>query len=143
MLKTCSRCNEPKDESEFGTRGKKRPNEVFPYCKECRAIVSCMRRREIKHETFMQYGGCKCSCICGCNETEEDFLGLDHINDDGGKQRKELKIPGGINYYRWLKKHNWPDKDKLIVACHNCNLGRAMNSGLCPRAFHKIHPQSK
>lgn len=127
---TCSRCHEPKPITQFGPRSNKRKGH-YPYCKECRQVISCMQNKKLKRECFEQYGGIKCCCP-GCDVTILEFLCLDHKNDDGGKQRKKLKISGGINFYRMLKRKGWPYKDRLQVSCHNCNQGRQIMFGLCP-----------
>ena len=78
----------------------------------------------------------KCNC---CGEREIVFLSLDHINNDGGKQRKnEAKENGyyirGYDFYRQLVKTNFPPGFQLL--CMNCNHGRARNKDkICP---HKI-----
>lgn len=124
---TCSRCKADKDNDEFTTRGS-RPG-IFPYCRGCKRTTSQGYNRALKLETFAQYGGAKCNC---CGEEEILFLSLDHLKNDGGQQRRDLKVSGGLNFYRWLKKNQWPMKDQLQVSCHNCNQGRAMNGGICP-----------
>lgn len=59
-------------------------------------------------------------CVC-CNEDKQQFLCIDHINNDGAKHRKELNIRAGFRFYRWLIKNNYP-KDKFQLLCHNCNM---------------------
>ena len=81
--------------------------------------------KEFKDSAFNHYGGYVCVC---CGETEEAFLSLDHINNDGNEMRK---IHGsGIVLYRWLKNNNYPLE--LQVLCRNCNYGKHWNGGVCP-----------
>lgn len=70
-------------------------------------------------------GDLRCKC---CGEDEVDFLTLDHINDDGSKQRKELGMTGA-RFYLWLIRHGFPTP--LRILCFNCNIARSMR-GACP-----------
>jgi len=70
-----------------------------------------------------------------CGERHIEFLGLDHINDDGAAHRRDLGIGGGSSFYAWLRKTGYTYVG-LVVACHNCNQARAMY-GKCP---HKLAP---
>lgn len=82
-------------------------------------------RASLKKKVMNYYGG-KCEC---CGESEIAFLTLDHINNDGSKQRKELKRKGGgDHFYLWVIKNDFP-KD-LRILCFNCNCGR--RHGICP-----------
>jgi hypothetical protein len=73
-------------------------------------------------------------CRC-CGETEHDFLALDHVNDDGAEQRRQLAaelggLPTGERFYRWLARRGFPDIG-LQVLCHNCNHAKRLRDG-CP-----------
>lgn len=82
----------------------------------------------MRREIIDAYGG-KCYCCGLCGEINLDFLCLDHINRDGYKDGKR-----GRNFYLKLKRAGFPDKDKYRVACHNCNMARESNGGICPHA---------
>lgn len=77
-------------------------------------------------------------CVC-CGENTIQFLSIDHINNDGALHRKTLKSKGGNSFYKWLKKNNFPDGFQTL--CHNCNLGRAVNSSVCPHQIEKLSNQ--
>ena len=79
-------------------------------------------RKKIREELVIAYGG-KCNC---CGEAKIEFLALDHINNDGNIQRKE--IGSGIKFYLYLKRTTPKD---IQVLCHNCNLAKK-NYGKCP-----------
>lgn len=64
-------------------------------------------------------------CVC-CYENIYEFLALDHINGGGGAERKKL---GGGGYWIYLDKYH-PDGYQIL--CHNCNMGRQINNGICP-----------
>jgi len=77
----------------------------------------------LKNQVYLHYG-CKCAC---CGETIEEFLTIDHINNDGAKQRK--KNFAGRPFYQWIIRNNYPAD--LQVLCMNCNWGKRTN-GVCP-----------
>ena len=77
----------------------------------------------LKEEFFKIYGK-TCSC---CGEDNILFLTLDHINGDGGKERK-------IYDTRAIYKNAVKEKDrtKYQTLCFNCNQGKYINGGICP-----------
>lgn len=96
-------------------------------CVEITYDKSKIKRKNQKEIIINYYGG-KCFC---CGENNIKFLTIDHINNDGHKHHKEIKIGSGSNFYRWIIKNNFP-KNIFQVACYNCNCGRAKNNGICP-----------
>lgn len=82
-------------------------------------------RADHKIQVFENYGN-KCSC---CGENEHWFLTIDHINGDGNKHRKEIG-KAGSGFYKWLIDNQFPDGFQLL--CHNCNMGKHLNNGICP-----------
>ncbi len=82
-------------------------------------------RRRLVYEKY----GWKCAC---CGESEEYFLTIDHIKNDGNKNRK---IHGsGESLYSFIIKNNFP-KDIFQLLCMNCNLGKHRCGGVCPHQF--------
>lgn len=72
--------------------------------------------------------GSKCAC---CGETEQKFLTIDHVHNDGHMARKNKLHPHDtLNFYRWLAKHGFPSDFQLL--CMNCNFGKSRNNGVCP-----------
>lgn len=93
-------------------------------------------RMLIKHQVIEKYGN-KCAC---CGESQIWFLTIDHINNDGAKDRKEnfgRTNPATMSWYLKLKRE--PNRKDLQVLCFNCNLGKQLNGGICPH--HKISVQ--
>jgi hypothetical protein len=77
---------------------------------------------------FMAYGGYVCAC---CGETEPKFLSIDHINNDGAKERKSGVYGGsGTAFYLWLRKNAFPAGYQVL--CMNCQVGKHRNGGVCP-----------
>jgi hypothetical protein len=72
-------------------------------------------RERIKKETIEAYGGyCK-----NCGETDLIVLNIDHIYNDGYKDKRQ-GISGGFKLYQKLKREGYP-KGRHQVLCFNCN----------------------
>lgn len=99
----------------------------FKKCSICRSQTN-KRNRVIKLEIIKAYGG-KCQCPGGCDVVNPDWLSMDHIKGGGIKHRRELKVIG-LDFYRWLKKSNFPKRGFRLL-CYNCNLSRG-HLGQCP-----------
>lgn len=89
------------------------------------------KHSSMREETLMAYGNI-CNC---CKETNTRFLTIDHVNNDGYKHRAELKSRSTAHIHRLIKKEGYP-LDKYQILCYNCNMGKALNNGVCP---HKTH----
>jgi hypothetical protein len=82
-------------------------------------------RDKIKIEVFNHYGRI-CQC---CGETITEFLTIDHINNDGAKERRENGGIGGQTFYIRLKKLGFPPGYQVL--CFNCNCSKGVY-GYCP-----------
>lgn len=71
--------------------------------------------RKVRQGVLEAYGS-KCAC---CGESTPEFLGIDHIYNDGAYDRRVLKM-SGYTMYRFLKNNDYP-KDRYQLLCHNCN----------------------
>lgn len=85
-------------------------------------------RQKLKLEVFEHYGGVPPKCGC-CGEAHIEFLSIDHIAGGGEKHRRSIKKRAGINFYRWLRKNNFPKGYRVL--CHNCNCALGF-FGYCP-----------
>lgn len=95
---------------------------------ERRAIArKCANKRnaELRVEVLVVYGGV---CTC-CGRGEPEFLGIDHVNNDGAEHRREIG-GSGAKLYHWLEKHGFPKKGFQLL-CHDCNHGKHAH-GICP-----------
>lgn len=93
--------------------------------------VEAKRLQELKDETFKTYGGYKCVC---CGENNQKFLTIDHIDNNGGFHRKQMRLSGGVShFYKWLKRNDYPNGYQVL--CMNCNWGKGKNNGVCPHKF--------
>lgn len=82
-------------------------------------------KQKIRLQVLTHYGGNPPKCAC-CGETIVIFLVIDHINNDGAKQRKS--VASGSQMYYWLRKNNFPEGYQVL--CRNCNW--AKSQGGCP-----------
>lgn len=99
-------------------------------CFNCRRKGWAKQKRlnsKLKDTVYNAYGGYICKC---CGETEKSFLTIDHINNDGAKQRKRLKFKGaGSVIYGWLRRKKFPKGYQVL--CWNCQWGKR-KCGICP-----------
>jgi len=72
---------------------------------------------EDKKNCFEAYGGCVCKL---CNFKDIRALTLDHVNNDGAKERKTKRLTGN-HIYSYLRREGYPDKHRYQVLCFNCN----------------------
>ena len=74
----------------------------------------------------MEAYGSECAC---CGITEEVFLTIDHIDNNGSAHRREIgPKSGGVAIYGWLEHNDYPEGFQVL--CHNCNY--AKYRGVCP-----------
>ena len=67
-----------------------------------------------------------CSC---CGESDRRFLTLDHINNDGYKDKKRRRNLTYLMYKEVVKDRI---EGKYQILCWNCNCGKRSNRGICP-----------
>lgn len=89
-------------------------------------------RRTRRIEVLQHYGG-RCAC---CGETEPQFLGLDHINNDAGADRKHYKRRTAS----WQLAITKGLPPTYQVLCHNCNLAKGFYK-VCPHQL--LAPNNK
>lgn len=114
--------------------GKKRPEQSDKdQCNKCLNDRK-LRNIKLKKEIINTYGGqCKC-----CNESHINFLNIDHVNDDGSNHRKEV---GKGNVYVDLKNRDFPEGYQVL--CSNCNYGKRINRGICPKHLNLLSEQER
>jgi hypothetical protein len=91
-----------------------------------------LKRAELRKKILSHYGGSPPHCQCrGCYYSDHDcppeFLTIDHINNNGNKERKLFN--GQISFYNWIVKNNYPEGYRIL--CWNCNYAISRN-GYCP-----------
>lgn len=81
------------------------------------------RSRILRGKLFSMYGNaCKC-----CGETQEEFLTIDHINNDGKEHRETTPN----TFKRWEEMLATYRPDLYQTLCMNCNWGK-QQFGVCP-----------
>src|SRR5579859_2903822 len=115
----CAKCGRPKDDL------------TKVYCSHCRAGNNERSRQHYlkqRDQIFEAYGGYICVC---CGETLKTMLTLDHINNDGYKDRGARGVGDiyGRNFYQQLIREKFPSG--LQVLCANCNTSKMRNLGQC------------
>lgn len=130
------RANNPEKVRTYGKRGREKNKEKLRIRRQ--KYYGRMRAEEkekekfIRLECFNEYGRGELKCVC-CGENMVDFLTLDHILNDGYKERKEgaKRRMGGICLYKFLKKRGYPRKNEFQLLCYNCNCAKKF-TGVCP-----------
>lgn len=119
---TCVDCNEKKEIHAKGRCCNCKAKYWRNNNKEKAKNIAKKSRDKAREDVLGYYGG-ECAC---CKETIQEFLAMDHINNDGYKHRKNVK---SNSFYIWIRKNKYP-KD-LQILCHNCNLAKGFY-GKCP-----------
>ena len=70
----------------------------------------------LKLETICVYSNGTMKCVM-CGEHKLPCLSIDHIYGGGNKHRRELRL-AGVDFYRWLRKNEYPDGYRVL--CANC-----------------------
>ena len=81
-----------------------------------------LRQKTNRLKVISHYTKGKMTCMC-CNENQILFLEIDHMDNNGNKQRN-IKIED------WIIKNNYPNNFQIL--CSNCNKGKHLNYGTCP-----------
>jgi len=139
--KTCSKCKEALPLSSF-TKDKIRKDGLNYRCGNCtkedhridyikhterRKATVKVYNKAIKKELFDYYGR-KCKC---CGETENAFLSIDHVNNDGAEHKRKLggeRGTSGTIIYKSIINQGFPNTFQVL--CFNCNW--AKSHGGCP-----------
>ncbi len=90
-----------------------------------RRASSLRYKHRIRAEVYAAYGN---ACAC-CDERNQLFFTMDHVDNDGGDHRRE-GCGTGHDFHRKIKAEGFPPRYQIL--CYNCNFGRARNGGVCP-----------
>jgi len=108
-------------------------------CEKCLASKKAVQKRyaaktpernrlyflKIRKDVVEKYGGV---CAC-CGEPRFEFLTIDHVNNDGGVERKADQKAQGRSWFLRLRREE--KRSDLQVLCWNCNLAK-LHFGECP-----------
>ncbi len=109
----CVYCN---DESRVG---------AAVYGENCRVrnlARSKQSKVDLRQQILDAYGR---ECVC-CGEDIEEFLQLDHVDDNGSEERRHLN---GTSQYHELRRRGFPSEGYQML-CANCNWAKRL--GQCP-----------
>lgn len=129
---TCTQCGNthPFNLKFFTVSGQPSLFGLTRRCKECTNKKSnrdnIRRQRELRIEILTAYGNGRLACVC-CNESNQEFLCLDHIYGGGSAERKRIKTR---SLWYELRRQGFP-KGKHRTLCHNCNQSYGLY-GYCP-----------
>jgi len=96
-------------------------------CKDCSKKFARERHRQLRQLVIATYGG-KCTCPCGCNQSQWEYLGIDHKDGGGNQHRRQIGAPR--KFLQWIVKNSYPKTLRLL--CHNCHYAITFY-GYCPR----------
>lgn len=139
----CNECHKKREEGRKKRYQKAKEDGLCPVCtkintggklcEDCRKVWRTKTkkyRQKLKEEVFNAYGGVVCVC-CGIKNI--NMLELDHINNDGSKNRKELFGKNSCaQFYFTMRKQGFPPG--LQVMCASCNKAKHIN-GVCPHSL--------
>lgn len=130
--KPCSKCGEVKPLDHFYVYLRCRDGRSSQ-CKKCYALSGKGSTKayiaRLRKQVLEAYGH-QCAC---CGETEEKFLAVNHIFNDGAEHRRTIASnKSGTRFYVWLRQRGFP-KDRYQLLCHNCNCAKGYY-GSCPHA---------
>lgn len=114
-----------KREGKCSMCGVGKPRKGLFTCKDCEQRYK-EYHRSLKRKILAAYGQ---KCVC-CGETKYEFLCLDHVRNDGARDRKRLgsgMTSGAL--YRLIIRLKYPKKYQIM--CHNCNMALGF-FGYCP-----------
>lgn len=99
-------------------------NRKCTWCWNIEMRSYAVKRSRVLRNQILGHYGPKCAC---CGETIQEFLTIDHADNNGSLHRKGGKGKGA-NFYREIIKQGFPPTYRIL--CYNCNCGRRL--GQCP-----------
>ena len=112
---------------------KERRKYLKPFTKEKDNIRKKIQRIKLRLETMLAYGN---KCV-KCNELENLFLTIDHINNNGILEKER-----GFGFYALLKRLGYPGKGtQLQILCHNCNASKEYVNRRENEDLRKLEPE--
>lgn len=134
--KSCRKCRKRQN---LGLAAKKVERLNQGLCSHCglerpeagkKQCGSCLDRKlqdytDLREDVIAGYGA-KCTC---CGESNRYFLAIDHVNNNGAAERREM---GGATMLRRIRKANFPPEYQLL--CFNCNSAKGY-FGSCPHTW--------
>lgn len=79
-------------------------------------------RSNLKFDVLNHYSNGN-MCCASCSFSDIRALQLDHTNNNGAEERKELfgnRLAAGTTFYRWIRQQGYPEGYGIL--CANCNI---------------------
>lgn len=129
LTKVCNACHEDLPTERFAKRNdtKHAPSGLQPRCMRCTNRDAGAKWRKEQRINILNAYGHTCAC---CGESNEAFLQIDHVNDDGAQHRAQYTSASQL--YASIKRAGYPLEYQIL--CANCNMAKGRAGG-CP---HKI-----
>ena len=108
---------------EYREKNKEQVNKQKREHYQVSGKIKQQQNKKIIVEYYSEGRNC-CNCP-SCNESNIEFLAIDHIEGGGGKHRKQVSG----NFYNYLIKEDFPEGYQIL--CHNCNVAKR-DKGYCP-----------
>lgn len=89
------------------------------YAREYQRIRAREIRERNKLKVFKFYSKKEIPTCSNCSFDNIKALCIDHINDDGHKERKLNLYNPGSDFYYWIIRNNFPEGYQVL--CYNCN----------------------
>ena len=87
---------------------------LCPFHSETQQKRQRKTNRAIRQQVLGHYGA---TCVWpDCGITDPDMLSLDHVENDGAKERRE--IGRGNTFYRFIIKNGYPDRYQVLCMNH-------------------------
>lgn len=127
-MRTCTKCNEPKELSEFSFKNKSK-GTLSSECKECHRVLrqdyyrnnkqeELARVRDFKKKYVEWFKELKSKLVCKeCQESHPATLQFHHLDPN----EKEIGIADAITR-KWSKNKVLREIEKCDVLCGNCHL---------------------
>ena len=93
-------------------------HELGPVNQKKKAISGRAWRERLKRTVISHYSP---NLVCqwpGCECTDLRALSVDHIDGNGATHRREMNLKGGIVFYRYLVKANFPEGYQILCMNH-------------------------
>lgn len=128
------RHNEKRSDPSYMLKKKKYSSEYERKDKENRKCKTLSTK--VSFFSLISNGNVRCEC-CGIDDI--DFLTLDHIQNDGAKEKKEISNGQGGQwlYAKIMKNKSKVSHERYRILCFNCNSARGA-MGVCPHEMRRI-----
>lgn len=121
------RAKNPEKRNDYYQRNKEKVKKQRDSKRQEINDLQTKNRRALRLEVIFKYSNGEMKCN-HCDINDERTLVIDHINNDGAKERRKLlkgkskntRNLGSYGFYYYLRRNNFPNGYQVL--CANCNL---------------------